>query len=70
MLLVMMMDAHEGRNFATANITGAYLTAKMDDFVVVKFTGKLVDIMFTMNRKYTDFVAFEGNLYRFFVMLF
>ena len=44
LMLSLMIDAKEGRNVATADVVGAYLHANMDDFVVVKLTGKTVDI--------------------------
>ena len=35
LMLTVMIDAHERRDFATADIAGAYLKAKMDDFVIM-----------------------------------
>jgi hypothetical protein len=39
LMLSIMIDAHEGRDVATADVAGAYLKADMDDFVIMKFTG-------------------------------
>jgi hypothetical protein len=35
-----MVDAHEGRDVATADIVGAYIHAYMKDFVLLKITGQ------------------------------
>jgi len=61
LLLSIIVDAHEGRDVATADVAGAYLKAEMDDFVLMKFTGQSVDIMCEMNAKYTEFVVVEGE---------
>jgi hypothetical protein len=45
LMLSIIINAHKGRDVATANIAGAYLKAQMDDFVLMKFTSELVDIM-------------------------
>ena len=62
LMLSIMIDAHEGRDVATADVVGAYLKADMDDFVVKKFTGESVDILCNMNPEHTNFVSNEkGN---------
>jgi len=62
LMLSIMIDAHEGRDVATADVAGAYLKADMDDFVVMKFTGESVDILCNMNPENTNFVSNEkGN---------
>ena len=60
-MLSIMVDAHEGRDVATADVVGAYLKAYMDEFVVMKFTGESVDILCKMNKKYMKYVVMEGN---------
>jgi hypothetical protein len=52
LMLSLMIDALEQRDVATADVTGAYLHADMDDFVVIKLTGDAVDIMCKANNKY------------------
>ena len=49
LMISVMIDAHERRNVATADVAGAYLKANMDDFVIIKFTGESVDILCKMN---------------------
>ena len=46
---------------ATADIAGAYLFAKMEDFVIVKLENKAVDIMCETNPAYKDYVHYEGK---------
>jgi hypothetical protein len=60
-MLSIMVDAHEGRDVATADVVGAYLKAYMDEFVIMKFTGESVVILCKMNKKYIRFVITEGK---------
>jgi hypothetical protein len=54
-----MIDSLEGRDVATADITGAYLHAEMDELLLLTLTGNAVNIMCTANSKYTPFVVLE-----------
>ena len=60
-MMSLIIDAKEGRDVATADVAGAYLKADMDDFVVMKFTGKDVRILCEMNSDYERFVTTERN---------
>ena len=60
LLLLILIDAHEGRDVATADIAGAYLKAFMDDLVIMKFTEETVDILCKMNPKHAKFVVVEN----------
>ena len=62
LLLSIIIDAHEGRDVATADVAGAYLKADMDDFVVMKFTGESVDILCNLNPKHKVFVTIKDNV--------
>ena len=45
-----------------ADIAGAFLNADMDDFVIMKFKGDMVDYVVQSNpEKYKDFVTYEGG---------
>jgi hypothetical protein len=60
LLLLIVIDAYKEQDVATADmIAGAYLKAIMDNFVVMKFTGKSVDILCNLNPENTKFVTFE-----------
>ena len=59
LMITLLIDAHEGRDIATADIVGAYLLAKLDDFVIVKITGPTVDIMCQVNEKFKCFITME-----------
>jgi Reverse transcriptase (RNA-dependent DNA polymerase) len=61
LMLSLMIDSLEGRDVATADITGAYLHAKMEEFVLLKLTGEAVNIMCTANSKYTSFIVLENG---------
>ena len=39
LLLSILIDAHEGRDVATADVAGAHLKAYMDDLVLINFMG-------------------------------
>jgi hypothetical protein len=58
----MLMDAYESRNVGIADIAGAYLNAYMKDFVVIKFTGNMVDILCDLNPSYKSFVVIENGV--------
>ena len=62
LILSIIIDAHEGRDVATTDVAGAYLKADMDDYVLMKFTGKSVDILCKMNPEHAKFVAVENGI--------
>ena len=62
LLLSIIIDAHEGRDVATADVAGAYLKAYMNDFVIMKFTGQSVDILCEMNPEHVKFVTTEKGV--------
>jgi uncharacterized protein YeaC (DUF1315 family) len=59
LLLSLIVDAHEGRDTATADVTGAYLNASMDDFTLLKVEGESVDILCSISKTYEEFVTHE-----------
>jgi hypothetical protein len=59
LMLSLMIDALEQRDVATADVTGAYLHADMNDFVVIKLTGDAVGLMCKANPKYQVFTTVE-----------
>jgi len=60
-MILLMSDAKECRDVATANVDGAYLHAGMEDFVLLKLVGEAVDIMCQVNPKYENFVVIENG---------
>jgi len=60
-MILLMSDAKECRDVATANVDGAYLHADMEDFVLLKLVGEAVDIMCQVNPKYENFVVIENG---------
>ena len=61
LILSLIIDAHEGRDVAIADVVGAYLKAKMEDYVLVKLTGKEVDIMCKVSEEYREYVGLENG---------
>ena len=45
----LMIDAAEGRSIAIADVTGAFLKADMDNFVVVKLKGPAMEALVQIN---------------------
>ena len=62
LFMTILIDAHEKRDVATADITGAYLHAHMKDFVTMRFTGWAVDLLCEVNPEYKKHVVFEGKV--------
>ena len=51
------IDAAEERHIDIADVTGAFLIADMDDFVIVKLQGPAIEALMKINKnKYKDFV--------------
>ena len=69
LLLSILIDAHEGRDVATADVAGAYLKAYMDELVIMKFTGESVDILCKMNPQHETFVVIENGIKTLYVRL-
>ena len=56
----MAIDAAEERHIAIADVTGAFLKADMDKFVLVKLQGPAIEVLLKVNRKrYENFVTKE-----------
>ena len=47
----MLINAKENRDVAVSDVVGAYLLAEMKDRVIVKLTGRAVDVLCTTNKK-------------------
>ena len=62
LMLSIIVDAHENRDVATADVAGAYLKADMHDFVIMKFTGASVDLLCETNPKHLPFVTVENGI--------
>jgi len=55
-----VIDAYEKRVTATADVTGAYLNAKMDEFLVMKIEGDMIGYMVQVDpKKYAPHVRVE-----------
>jgi hypothetical protein len=69
LMLSILVDAHERRDVDTADVTGAYLRADMDDVVIVKFTGEFVDILYGIRPEYKILVTYENGIKVLYVLL-
>ena len=56
-ILAFPIDTKEGRDVATADVIGAYLLADIKDHVIIKLSGKIVEIMCKVNSKYKECIA-------------
>ena len=61
LILSLIIDAKEGRDVATAEVVGVYLLANIKDYVLVKLTGKLVDIMCGVSKDYENYIGVENG---------
>ena len=61
LVLLLMIDAYEGRDIATADIAGAFLKGNMPDFVLIKLINEEVNIMCNVDIVHKDYITFEGN---------
>ena len=68
-LLTAMIDAVEDQHVVVADITGAYLNANMDDFVLIRLSGDNVDMMCNANPTYEQFVTNEKGRKTLFLQL-
>lgn len=60
--MLLLINAIEGRDVATADIAGAFLKAFIKDFVLVRIVGESVDILCRVNPEYNKYVCYEkGN---------
>lgn len=60
--LTLLIDTHEERDVATADVVGTYLKSLMENFVVVKFMGEEVDIMLNIDRaRYAPYMDILGE---------
>ena len=57
--LTTLIDVVEERHVVVANVTGAYLNADMDDFVLIRLSGDDVDMMCSTNPTYEQFVTMD-----------
>jgi hypothetical protein len=62
LIVSVIEEAYEDRDVGTANIARAYLKADMDDFVVIKLTGKAVRILCKMNPAHKANVVNENGV--------
>ena len=56
-----MMDGHEGRYVATAEVPGAFLHSDINELVYVMVDGALIDILIRSIPKYKDYVHITKN---------
>lgn len=68
-MTTLLVDALEGRDVAFADVPGAYLHAKMKDFVAMIITGEEVDILCKLKPEWNEFVVGEGKNKRLYVRL-
>jgi hypothetical protein len=61
LMYTIIVDAKEHRDVATADVVGAYLTADMVDFTLMKLTGDAVYIMLKVDQSYSKFVTTENG---------
>jgi len=61
LMMSVMIDAKERRDVATADVAGAHLHARLEDFTLLKLEGEAVDIMCAVCEEYKKFVTYENG---------
>jgi hypothetical protein len=62
LMLTIIAEAHENRDVATGDVSGAYLHAFMKDFIVIRLTGKAVALTCDTNPDFRKFMTTKGNI--------
>ena len=62
LMLEILRATHEERNIMVGDITGAYLNAYMPGKILMKFKGRMVNILISVNEKYKKFVTYEKGI--------
>ena len=60
-IITLAIDAKEGRDVATADVTGAYLKTEMTNQVIVKVEGEAASIMCEVNPGFSDYMKRKGK---------
>ena len=68
-LLTTLIDAVEDRHVIVADVTGAYLNADMNNFVLIRLVGDDVDMMCNANPTYAEFVSYDKGRKTLFLQL-
>ena len=61
MLTLMIDSKQEQSDVATADVAGAFLHGKMDNFVTIKLIDEEFDIMSKVDQKYKEFIIEENG---------
>jgi Reverse transcriptase (RNA-dependent DNA polymerase) len=59
LVLSCLIDALEKRDVATCDIPGAFMQADVDEEIHIKFDGKLVDLLISVDQSYAQYVVYE-----------
>lgn len=57
----LLIDGKEGSDIATTDIVGAYILTTMEEGVLLKLIGDMVNMMCQINHKYLPYVTQEGD---------
>ena len=61
LMLVLIQAAHKGRKIDTVDIRGAYFHAEMDNFVLIKLQGQIVNILCEMKPEYKKLLGYDNG---------
>jgi hypothetical protein len=61
LMMSILINAQERRDVATADVTGAYLHADMEDFALLKMEGESVGMMWNVSPEYRKFVHIKNG---------
>ena len=55
----LLIDIFEGRDVATADVTGAFLLSEMKDFVIIQIVGESPELLCQVNPTFRKFLTEE-----------
>ncbi len=64
-----IIDAYEKRDVAITDVKGAYLNADMKDVVIMRITGREVDLFVELDPSLAEFVTYENGIKVLYVQL-
>ena len=60
-ILSLLVDVHEVRDVVTVAVLGVYILADMEDYLLVKLSSEVVNIMCEVNNRYIHSVVMENG---------
>ena len=60
-MLLLLIDTYNGRDVAVLDMVGAYLLADMENYILIKLSREVVDIMCKVSSRYTPYIVLDNG---------